>query len=390
MPIEIERIKELVVKHLDEGLHPSEKKELIDWMSLSQKNKEAVQEFLDETNLQKGIVDLYKTREKIWQRLEQTVSERKIISINRKVWLWMAAAAIIIGITTSAYFMFFDGNKHDKTNMQVQAEQFQNSIKPGSYKAKLLLADGTAIVLDSAFLGKLAQQGSSVVINQNGKLVYVPGIANQEMVYNTVMTARGETYSLVLADNSKVWLNAASTIKFPVSFAGNERRVEITGEAYFEVTKDTDKKFIVSANGITTEVFGTSFNVNAYSNESATKITLLEGNIQVNKNNVQPGQQAVVSDNGHLEINSNADVEEVVAWKNGEFQFGDKTDIRTAMRQIERWYDIEVEYKGTFSSHIGGSISRNASVSSILIMLEKTDAIKFEIRDKKIIVMAGK
>jgi ferric-dicitrate binding protein FerR (iron transport regulator) len=390
MPIEIERIKELVIKHLDEGLDSSEKKELIVWMGLSQKNKEAVQEFLDETSLQKGIGDLYKTKERIWKKLEQTVDERKIISINRKIWQWVAAAAIIIGITTSAYFIFFESNRHDKTNIQAQREQFQNNVKPGSYKAKLVLADGSEIVLDSTSLGKLAQQGSSVVINQDGKLVYVPGVANQEVVYNTVITARGETYSLVLADNSKVWLNAASSIKFPVSFTGNERRVEITGEAYFEVTKDTDKRFIVTANGITTEVLGTHFNVNAYSNELVTKITLLEGNIQVNKNNVQPVQQAVVSDNGHLEINSNTDVEEVVAWKNGEFQFGDKTDIRTAMRQIERWYDIEVEYKGTFSSHIGGSISRNASVSSILIMLEKTDVIKFEIRDKKIVVMAGK
>ncbi len=388
--MKIVRIKELVIKYLDTGLNSVEQGELNAWMNQSQKNKEAVQEFLDETGLRKGIGDLYETRERIWQRVKESVDERKIISINRKTWQRAAAAAIIIGVIASGYFMFFDSSRQDKTNIQAQAEQFQNNIKPGSYKAKLVLADGTEIILDSTILGKLTQQGNAAVMNQNGKLVYIVGVANQEVVYNTVITARGETYSLVLADNSKVWLNAASSIKFPVSFTGNERRVEITGEAYFEVAKDTDKKFIVSANGITTEVFGTHFNVNAYSNESATRITLLEGSIQVNKNNVQPGQQAVVSDNDHLEINSNTDVEEVVAWKNGEFQFGDKTDIRTAMRQLERWYNIEIEYKGTFSSHIGGSISRNASVSSILMMLEKTGAVKFEIQDKKIIVMAGK
>lgn len=389
MPYVIERIKELVIKHLDAGLDAAEQQELNTWMSQSKINKEAIQEFLDDKSLQKGIGDLYKTKEMIWQKLEQTVDERKVVSIKRKIWQWAAAAAIITGITVSGYFIFLDNSKHDNANTQANTEQLQNNIKPGSYKAKLVLADGTEIILDSALSGKLAQQGNAEVVYQDGKLVYIPGAAGGEVVYNTVMTARGETYSLVLADNSKVWLNAASSIKFPASFTGNERRVEITGEAYFEVAKDAEKRFIVSANGITTEVFGTHFNVNTYNNELATRVTLLEGNIQVNKNNVQPGQQAVVNDNGHLEITSNIDLEQVVAWKNGEFQFGDKTDIKTAMRQVERWYDIEVEYRGTFNSHIGGSISRTASLPKILKMLEKTGVVKFEIQDKRIIVISG-
>ncbi len=389
MPLIIDRIKELVIKHLDAGLDAAEQQELNTWMSQSKINKEAIQEFLDDKSLQKGIGDLYKTKERIWQKLEQTVDERKIVSIKRKIWQWAAAAAIITGITVSGYFIFPDNSKHDNTNTQANTEHLQNNIKPGSYKAKLVLADGTEIVLDSATLGKLAQQGNAAVVNQDGKLVYIPGVAGDEEVYNTVMTARGETYSLVLADKSKVWLNAASSIKFPVSFTGNERRVEITGEAYFEVAKDAEKRFIVSAKGITTEVFGTHFNINTYNNELATRVTLLEGNIQVNKNNVQPGQQAVVNDNGHLEITGNIDLEQAVAWKNGEFQFGDKTDIKTAMRQVERWYDIEVEYRGSFNSHIGGSISRSASLPKILKMLEKTGVVKFEIQDKRIIVSSG-
>jgi ferric-dicitrate binding protein FerR (iron transport regulator) len=389
MPLIIDRIKELVIKHLDAGLDAAEQQELNTWMSQSKINKEAIQEFLDDKSLQKGIGDLYKTKERIWQKLEQTVDERKIVSIKRKIWQWAVAAAIITGITVSGYFIFPDNSKHDNANTQANTEHLQNNIKPGSYKAKLVLADGTEIVLDSATLGKLAQQGNAAVVNQDGKLVYIPGAAGDEEVYNTVMTARGETYSLVLADKSKVWLNAASSIKFPASFTGNERRVEITGEAYFEVAKDAEKRFIVSAKGITTEVFGTHFNINTYNNEFATRVTLLEGNIQVNKNNVQPGQQAVVNDNGHLEITSNIDLEQVVAWKNGEFQFGDKTDIKTAMRQVERWYDIDVEYRGTFNSHIGGSISRTASLPKILKMLEKTGVVKFEIQDKRIIVISG-
>jgi transmembrane sensor len=389
MPLIIDRIKELVIKHLDAGLDAAEQQELNTWMSQSKINKEAIQEFLDDKSLQKGIGDLYKTKERIWQKLEQTVDERKIVSIKRKIWQWAVAAAIITGITVSGYFIFPDNSKHDNANTQANTEHLQNNIKPGSYKAKLVLADGTEIVLDSATLGKLAQQGNAAVVNQDGKLVYIPGAAGDEEVYNTVMTARGETYSLVLADKSKVWLNAASSIKFPASFIGNERRVEITGEAYFEVAKDAEKRFIVSAKGITTEVFGTHFNINTYNNEFATRVTLLEGNIQVNKNNVQSGQQAVVNDNGHLEITSNIDLEQVVAWKNGEFQFGDKTDIKTAMRQVERWYDIDVEYRGTFNSHIGGSISRTASLPKILKMLEKTGVVKFEIQDKRIIVISG-
>lgn len=389
MPLVISRIKELVIKHLDAGLDAAEQQELDAWMGQSNRNKEAVQEFLEAKSLQNGIGDLFTTKERIWQKLAQTIDEKKVIRMRLRKWQWAAAAAIIIGVVLTGYFILPENSNHDNASTQADTEHLQNNIKPGSYKAKLVLADGTEIVLDSAMLGKLAQQGNAVVVNRDGKLVYIPGSSGSEVIYNTVMTARGETYSLVLADNSKVWLNAASSIKFPVSFTGNERRVEISGEAYFEVAKDASKKFIVSANGITTEVFGTQFNVNAYSNESAKRITLLEGNIQVNKNNVQPGQQAVVKDNGLLEINSNPDIEEVMAWKNGEFQFGEKTDITTAMRQIERWYDIEVEYKGVFRSHIGGSISRNASLSNILKMLEKTGVVRFEIQGKKIVVISG-
>jgi len=389
MPFVVERIKELVIKNLYAGLDAAEQKELEEWINKSEKNKEAIEEFLDATSLKKGIGSFYATKRRVWQKLLQTIEDEKAVPVRRRNWHWVAAAAVIICITVSGYFIFLNNSKHANAKTQANTEHLQNNIKPGSYKAKLVLADGTEIVLDSATLGKLAQQGNAAVVNQDGKLVYIPGASGDEVVYNTVKTARGETYSLVLADGSKVWLNAASTIRFPVSFTGNERRVDITGEAYFEVAKDAERRFIVTANGITTEVFGTHFNVNTYRNELATRVTLLEGNIQVNKNNVLPGQQAVVNDNGHLEITGNIDLEQAVAWKNGEFQFGDKTDIKTAMRQVERWYDIEVEYRGSFNSHIGGSISRSASLPKILKMLEKTGAVKFEIQDQRIIVSSG-
>jgi transmembrane sensor len=213
---------------------------------------------------------------------------------------------------------------------------------------------------------------------------------SSEVVYNTISTPRGGQYQLMLADGSKVWLNAASSLRFPASFVGKERKVELLGEAYFEVAKNAKMPFKVKVNGMEVEVLGTHFNINSYENESTIRTTLLEGSVKINKNNssslLKPGQQAQMNKAGEIKIINDADVEEAIAWKEGKFQF-DRADIHDIMRQLTRWYDVDVEYKGTVSSHFGGTISRDVNLSQVLNMLHLTGEVKFQVEDRKVVVM---
>jgi len=217
-------------------------------------------------------------------------------------------------------------------------------------------------------------------------------IATTNMVmYNTITTPRGGQYQLVLADGTKVWLNAASSLKFPTAFAGDERRVELTGEGYFEVLHNDKKPFLVDTRNGIIQVLGTHFNINAYDNEMTVNTTLLEGSIKVFNESafviLKPGQQSVINKRGEIRINKGIDVDEVVAWKNGKFQFGEAMSIEMIMRQLARWYDIEVEYKTKETGHIGGSISRNVNVSKVLEMMEMTGAAKFQVNGRNVTVL---
>ena len=316
--------------------------------------------------------------------------------LRRNRW-WAAAAAIILLFGTGAYIFLNRSPKPKAVLVQVNPEtHLKNDVAPGGNKAMLTLANGTNIILDSAHAGALAQQGKTTVIKSgDGKLVYDAKalITDQSpLTYNTLATPRGGQYQLVLPDGSIVWLNAASSIRYPTTFVGNERRVEVTGEAYFEVTKNAAMPFRVKMNnGAAVEVLGTHFNINAYNDEPDTKITLLEGSIKVSGKTsnvvIKPGQQARLTDqNSILKVADDADVEEVMAWKSGAFQFGG-ADIQTVMRQISRWYDVDVEYKGNISLHFAGTMSRNVNISQVLEMLEKAGGLKTAVTGRKITVM---
>jgi ferric-dicitrate binding protein FerR (iron transport regulator) len=319
--------------------------------------------------------------------------------LRRNRW-WAAAAAIILLLGTGAYIYMSRSRSPKAELVQVKPEiNVKKNVAPGGNKAMLILANGTAIILDSAANGQLAQQGKTIVSKlNNGQIVYAAsnspstGGGRGEALYNTLSTPRGGQYQLVLPDGSIVWLNAASSIRYPTAFAGNEREVEVTGEAYFEVTKNAARPFRVKMNnGAAVEVLGTHFNINAYNDEPATKITLLEGRIKVSGKTgnviIKPGQQARLTDqNNILKVDNDADVEEVMAWKNGAFQFGG-ADIQTVMRQISRWYDVEVEYQGNISLHFAGTMSRNVNISQVLEMLEKAGGLKTAVTGRKITVM---
>lgn len=337
----------------------------------------------------------------IRERLMKTIQQEPVYSLHqsRRKWYLAAAAIILVFLTAAVYKLTTTDSRSDSSLAETSAGSVVTDLAPGGNKAILRLADGSAIILDSAADGTLSEQGNIKVEKlSNGLLAYTTGgkqlTANDAAFYNTISTPRGGQYQVTLSDGTKVWLNAASSIRFPVFFAGNERRVEITGEAYFEVAKSINKPFKVKTIASEIEVLGTHFNINAYEDEAAVKTTLLEGMVKVSvpgtggKNTsrfLQPGQQSGISKEGTISVLNHADTEEALAWKNGRFQFK-SADIKSILRQISRWYDVDVVYKGNVNLHFTGQLKRDEYVSKVFEKLALTGEVHFKIDGKKIIV----
>jgi transmembrane sensor len=298
----------------------------------------------------------------------------------------LAGAAIITGVLLASYLLLFPDTDINKNRSEVSHEQ--QDILPGREGAVLTLADGRKILLDSAGNGSITSQGSIQVIKQGGQLRY-EGNENGNIVFNTMSTPRGRQYSLVLEDGSKAWLNASSSITYPTAFTGNERLVEITGEAYFEIAHDAKKPFRVKLHeGSVVEVLGTNFNINSYTDERTIRTTLLQGIVTVRKDKVKlrlsPGQQAQVS-NGDLKLEREVDLGEVMAWKNGLFSFNN-TDLKTILRQLSRWYDIDIIYEGNIPSvSFSGEIGKSLSLTQVLSILDET-RIHYKIEGRKLLI----
>lgn len=311
----------------------------------------------------------------------------------------IAAAIIILLLGAGSYYLFLQPEKQ-VAKVATQQPQPKNDLLPGGNKAILTLDDGTRIVLDSAANGTLTQQGDTKIIKlDSGQLMYKGTGNNHEITYNTITTPRGGQYIIVLADGSKVWLNAASSLRYPTGFNGKERKVELTGEGYFEVAKNAAMPFRVTVNNLSVEVLGTHFNINAYNDEKVIKTTLLEGSVKVSVNTIskmiKPGQQALVFSSGGQQTAikvQEADTEEAIAWKNGFFQFN-RTDLASIMRQISRWYNVDVEYEGKLTNRsFSGIVSKNSNVSEVMKIMQQAN-IHFRIegntptgRPEKIIV----
>lgn len=315
----------------------------------------------------------------------------KIITVQK---YWWVAASVLIAIALSAYFLIKNREEGRIQSFAKQENPVNMEIAPGGNKAILTLADGTQVVLDSANNGAISNQGNITVIKlSDGQLAYNAAggaTSNATVQYNTIATPRGGQYQLVLMDGTKVWLNASSSLKFPTAFNGKERKVELTGEGYFEVAKDKSKPFYVSTEGMNIKVLGTHFNVNAYSDEEAIKTTLLEGSVEVNTSGqiakLKPGQQAKLQTSGaRLQTISNVDLSQVIAWKNGFFSFNDAS-IQTIMKQFANWYDIDVSYQGKMSeARYSGKVQRNMSLQKVLEVLSFTD-INIKLIGKKVVV----
>ena len=358
----------------------------------------------DEAIIKKHIKKLhceYKSNDHVpatdWERLYKQIIEEKnnrtTDPIVRNIsWARWVAAAIILLLGTGYYF--FTTNKEHKEQKQL-AEIGQTKAKdiapPNTVNAVLTLANGQTVILDTTSSGTVALQGAvNVVKLADGQIAYRG--TSKEIQYNTLNNPRGsKVISLLLADGSKVWLNAASSLKYPTSFTGSERKVEITGEAYFEVAHNPAMPFVVSKGGTNIKVLGTHFNVNAYDDERSLNVTLLEGSVSVMANHstqpkvIEPGAQARVDKNGYIQLDNSVDLNEVMAWKNGLFSFK-AADIESIMRQVSRWYNVEVVFKTPITEKFYAEVSKSTNVSSLLEMLQATKAVQFKIEGNTIVV----
>jgi transmembrane sensor len=349
--------------------------------------------------MKEGKLDQYITDEMIKEKESIVETETTPVRRMSKKWLGVAAASVIILLLAGVFYLTkTEATQNRLVKNERASSSLKNDILPGGNKALLTLADGSTIILDSAQNGTLSNQGNIKIIKlDDGQLAYDKSAVSgsTEVLYNTISTPKGGQYQLTLSDGSKVWLNAASSLRFPATFSGNERKVELTGEGYFEVAHNPSKPFIVTKNNVEIKVLGTHFNVNAYDDEDVIKTTLLEGSVKVTKGNkstlITPGEQAIVSNSStttfSINVKKDVDLDEAVAWKNGKFIFQD-ADIKSIMRQLEHWYDVSVIYddKEVTNEEFVGSISRNVNISQILQMLEKTGAVKFEITGRTVIV----
>lgn len=328
------------------------------------------------------------------QRLFNNVLSKENITLIQpvksfKLWYRIAvAAAVLVVLSTGIYLITSSDKKKDSNDYLVKED-----VKPGGNRALLTLADGTTIVIDDAADGKLAEQSGIVITKtKDGQLVYQFKEGNNDnkslgKQYNVISTPKGGQYQVNLPDGTQVWLNAASSIRFPVSFSDlMERKVELNGEAYFEVHKDKLKPFKVASDRQEVEVLGTHFNVNTYKNEKSSKTTLIEGSVQLHSSvtadlKLKPGEQSILNEKG-VDV-SKVNIDEVIAWKNGNFLFNDESLI-SIMKQLERWYDVDVDYSTVPDTRYSGFISRNVNLSKVLNMFEVTGNLKIKIEGKVI------
>ncbi len=329
----------------------------------------------------------------------------------------VAAAAIII-LSWAGYFILLNKNEAPAL-VQTNRSVIDDVPAPDKTRATITLADGRIVYLDSAGNGPLAHQGNTQVIKlPNGQIAYqlsAAGRAEKQLRYNTLSNPRGSTViDMQLADGTHVWLNAGSSITYPVAFTGNQRHVELKGEGYFEVAKDPAKKFIVTANGTATEVLGTRFNVNAYDDEPETKITLLEGSVKVSRENrhseldsesviqgtsgqvrnarkivtLQPGQQAAIHHSSFI-IHHSIDTEQVMAWKNGLFNF-EGCSFAAVMRQLERWYNIAVVYENKVPGiELSGKMTKDVTLKGVMVILTRM-GVQYEMQGNKLLIKGAK
>jgi transmembrane sensor len=401
MELSESKIVRLLLKVQQGRLTNEEKTYLEDFKKCSQERQQLVDDLTNELNLRQKLrkfeqslnnkdVVLTKLREKLNFR-----SQRLARLFYLRKWLFPAAACLLVTLTFIVYQII------EKPASRVYVHATSEDILPGGNKAILTLTDGKRINLSDANAGVLIERSEiSIEKTMDGELVYKILSAdstesgkngvNQQLVLgtNTLSTPSGGQYQIILSDGTKVWLNAASTLRFPTVFNGSQRIVELSGEGYFDVVKSAGKPFIVKTNNVQIKVLGTQFNINSYKDESSIKTTLIKGSVQVNLGYQQcilePGHETEAS-NKSLSIPKTADIKSAISWKDGYFHFKN-TPLVSVMRQISRWYDVKVVYQGPINTEdFTGEISKNAKASEVLEVLKEL-GVNFTIKGRRIIV----
>ena len=407
MPLRYERIIELVIAHLKGELSPEDRAVLVAWINEHPENRSLVEAFLDERQLKAGIAETYEAGSRIWEDIEKrltiqrqtpviTAVKKRRVAVMRRWYGVVASIIIILGIGLYRYMS--DAGKPTTVSTDISA----NIQAPDVNRAVITLADGRCVFLDSAANGALAQQGNTSLVKlANGQIAYRtadgtitrdPGGYREQ--YNTLTNPNGSrVVNMTLSDGTRVWLNAGSSLKYPVTFAGNERNVEVTGEAYFEVAHNQQQPFIVSRKeAMTVRVLGTKFNVNTYEDEPDLRVTLVEGSVKVNAGTgnaaaavLRPGEQAVIDQQRKLSTRTHVDLDEVMAWREGYFKFNN-SDLRTVMRQISRWYDVEVVFEQQVpQKQFVGTIPKRLDLKTVLKIIEENN-IHYEFKNNRIVI----
>lgn len=373
MQNETKRINSLFDKYLNGSLTEAERQEFLDYV------EDPLFQFQINTLLSEAFDNQTELRDvDISERqllLDQILKKDSLEKQESKIRLWPrigTVAAAIATVIVSAGIWFYSSSKN---NGKQDVPEFAHDVAPGKNGATLTLGNGRKILITGTSAGKIATEaGVKISKTKDGQLVYeVIEKSNVPITYNTLTTTQGEQSQVLLPDGTQVWLNAASSIKYPATFNGNTRIVELTGEAYFQVSHDKSKPFLVKTPKESIEVLGTHFNVNSYADEPVHRTTLLQGRIRIVAGSqtavLTPNRQAEIGTDLSLKINGPIDPEEAVAWKNGFFQFH-HADIKTVMRQFSRWYDVSVSYEGKLPDyHFSGEIHRNLTAAQALDIL---------------------
>lgn len=386
------RLQALLEKYFQGQNIPEEIRELA---QLSAKlDDEAIAALLQRTwetqpGLENQVFTTDETEEMLRQILNNTGRPVRVLPLVRRTWFRLAAAGLVLIVFTGIYL--FMNRPAATRQLVIEPGKHIIDINPGGNKAVLTLSDGSTILLDSVPAGVITQQGAAQIRKLgDGQLAYNAAGKAGAVLYNTISTPRGGQYQLTLADGSKVWLNSASSIRFPATFVEKSRYVTISGEVYFEVAKNASQPFRVNvANRCEVEVLGTAFNVNAYNDEATLNTTLLEGRVKIMAAGGQtailnPGQQARLSE--RFRILDDIDTEETAAWMTGWFIFN-RTDLQSIMRQISRWYDVDILFEGNVPDRsFSGIVSRSNKVSEVLKIMENA-GVRFRIESDKIVVI---
>jgi ferric-dicitrate binding protein FerR (iron transport regulator) len=379
----------LILKRLDGQLSTEETLALDSWADESPANRAWLDRLSDDERLEKEIQQ-YKNIDPVggYERWLGYMQARRKSKVRRIVG-WSVAASILTAVGVAG--LIRNNAKHDGVPPAVATTPAV--IVPGRNTATLTLGNGQRLLLDSAGTGALAVQGGSKLIKlDSGSLSYAAtgsGASATAVVYNTLVTPRAGQFKLILPDGTEVWLNNASSLRYPSSFTGATRTVELTGEAYFDVARNTTQPFQVKAGGLSVQVLGTGFNISAYPDEPDIRTTLIQGKIKVESKEkstvLQPGQQVVATEDGGWKTLKSVNTQEVTDWRFGLFNF-DNADLHSVLRQLARWYDVDVEFRGAVpDKRVQGQMHRDLTLNQVLEILRDKD-IQFILQGRKLIV----